>query len=65
MLRGVQTTFNTTHRFSIMFDPNWNEIIESPGEIWDIPEMKGWDKEDVIENDDESMDFVLDIQYDY
>lgn len=48
-----------------MFDPNWNEIIESPGEIWDIPEMKGWDNEDVIENDDESMDFVLDIQYDY
>jgi len=48
-----------------MFDPNWNEIIESSAEIWDIPEMKGWDDENSIDYDDESFDAILNVQYDY
>ncbi len=47
-----------------MYDPNWKEIVESDGELWDLPEMK--DLEDEIEIDDESLEnFSFDFSYDY
>lgn len=48
-----------------MFDPNWQEIVDSPGEIWDLPEMKDL-FDDEIEMDDASIgDINFDLSYDY
>lgn len=48
-----------------MFDPNWHEIVDSPGEIWELLEMKDLFDDD-IEMDDESIDnFSFDFNYDY
>jgi hypothetical protein len=48
-----------------MFDPNWQEIVDSPGEIWDLPEMKDL-FDDEIQFDDSSMgDVNFDLSYDY
>lgn len=48
-----------------MFDPNWQEFVDSPAEIWDIPELNNL-FDDEIEMDDESIDnFSFDLNYDY
>jgi hypothetical protein len=48
-----------------MYDPDWKEIAESPGELWDLPEMKDLE-DDEIEIDDESLEnFSFDFSYDY
>lgn len=55
------------NRKTIMFDSDWKEITESPGELWDIPELKDvFDEDSDIEIDDQSIeDFCMNIQYDY
>ena len=30
-----------------MFDELWSEIQDAPGEIFDLPEMKGWDDAEI------------------
>ncbi len=48
-----------------MFDDFWSEIQDAPGEIFDIPEMKGWDDDDLIEMDDLSLDAQLETSFDF
>lgn len=49
-----------------MFDPDWKEIAESPGELWDLSELKDIFEEDDITIDDQSFDELnFDTTYDY
>lgn len=49
-----------------MFDPNWKEITESPGELWDLPELKDvFDEDDILIDDQSFDDFNFDTTYDY
>lgn len=49
-----------------MFDPDWKEIIESPGELWDLPELYNIFEEDDITIDDQSFDELnFDTTYDH
>ena len=46
-----------------MFDELWSEIQDAPGEIFDLPEMKGWD--DDIEMDDLSFTDNFNSEFDF
>ena len=49
-----------------MFDLDWKEIAESPGELWDLSELKDIFEEDDITIDDQSFDELnFDTTYDY
>lgn len=39
----------------------WSEIVDAPGEIFDIPELKGIDEQ----YDDQSFDTLLNTEYDF
>lgn len=47
-----------------MFDELWSEIQDAPGEIFDLPEMKGWDDDD-IEIDDLSFTENFNSEFDF
>lgn len=46
-----------------MFDELWQEIADAPGEIFDIPEMKGWNDDE--DNEDVTMDAFLNSNWDF
>ena len=48
-----------------MFDELWQEIQDAPGEIFDIPEMKGWNDDDSIDFDDLSFGTRLESEFDF
>lgn len=56
---SVETT--TFH----MFDELWQEIQDAPGEIFDIPEMKGWNDDDSVDFDDLSFGTQLESEFDF
>ena len=39
----------------------WSEIVDAPGEIFDLPEMRDLDEQ----YDDKSFDNLLNTQYDF
>jgi len=45
-----------------MFDELWQEIADAPGEIFDLPEMKGWNDDD---NEDATMEAFLNSNWDF
>ena len=47
----------------LMFDELWSEIQDAPGEIFDLPEMKGWD--DDVEIDDLSFTENFNTEFDF
>ena len=51
----------STKRF--MNDDLWSEIQDAPGEIFDLPEMKGWD--DDVEIDDLSFTDNFNSEFDF
>ena len=55
------------NRETTMFDSDWKEFVDAPGEIWDIPELKDvLDEDSSLEIEDQSIeDFCMSIQYDY
>ncbi len=44
-----------------MNDELWSEIVDAPGEIFDLPEMRDLDEQ----YDDKSFDNLLNTQYDF
>lgn len=46
-----------------MHDDLWSEIQDAPGEIFDLPEMKGWD--DDVEIDDLSFSENFNAEFDF
>lgn len=52
--------------FPTMLDSLWNEIQDAPGEIFDLPEMAGWDDEESgIDHDDRSLSTLLESGHDF
>lgn len=45
-----------------MCDDLWTEIMDSPGEIWDLPEMREFTQDD---DDKSSFETYLDSSYDF
>lgn len=48
-----------------MNDDLWSEIQDAPGEIFDLPEMKGWDENDDFEIDDLSFTDNFNSEFDF
>ena len=47
-----------------MNDDDWKEITESPGELWDLPELSDiFDENDIEDLTDDQL--AVSIQYDY
>ena len=44
-----------------MYDELWSEIVDAPGEIFDLPELKDLDEG----YDDQSFDTLLNNEYDF
>ena len=47
---------------TLMNDDLWSEIQDSPGEIFDLPEMKGWDD---VQIDDLSFTENFNTEFDF
>lgn len=54
---------------TLMYDELWSEIVDAPGEIFDIPEMREFaediDPENLIGYDDQSFNAALESQFDF
>lgn len=52
-----------------MYDELWSEIVDAPGEIFDLPEMREFadeiEPEDVVGYDDNSFERALESNYDF